>query len=58
MALIQPIAWELPYAAGATLKGKKKNLQERQVQGEEGAGLYRQEVGQGEDRVGDRHACI
>ena len=24
MALIQPIAWELPYAAGATLKGKKK----------------------------------
>ena len=29
MALIQPIAWELPYAAGATLKGKKKKICKR-----------------------------
>ena len=24
-ALIQPLAWELPYASGAALKSKKKN---------------------------------
>ena len=26
-ALIQPLAWELPYAAGSTLKRKEKKLQ-------------------------------
>ena len=25
-ALIRPLAWELPYATGAALKEKKKNL--------------------------------
>ena len=29
VALIQPLAWELPYAAGAALKRKKKKKKER-----------------------------
>ena len=28
-ALIQPLAWELPYAAGADIKAKKKEKQKR-----------------------------
>ena len=28
-ALIRPLAWELPYAAGAALKSKKKRKKER-----------------------------
>ena len=28
-ALIQPLAWELPYAAGATLKSKNKTKQNK-----------------------------
>ena len=30
VALIQPLAWELPYAAGVALKGPKKKKRERE----------------------------
>ena len=34
-ALIQPLAWELPYAAGAALKRKKKERERRKGRKEE-----------------------
>ena len=32
VALIQPLAWECPYAAGAALKGKKKKTKKTNKQ--------------------------
>ena len=31
VALIQPLAWEFPYAAGAALKRKKKKKEEEEL---------------------------
>ena len=31
-ALIQPLAWELPYASGVALKKQTKNIQNVQIQ--------------------------
>ena len=32
IALIRPLAWELPYAAGEALKGKKKKKKKKKVE--------------------------
>ena len=38
--LIQPLAWELPYAAGAALKSKKKKKKKKKGRGGEGGGGF------------------
>ena len=35
MALIQALAWELPYAAGVTIKKKQKQMQKKEEEEEE-----------------------
>ena len=44
-ALVQPLAWELPYAMDVALKGQKLKLKERYGKGESrGRGYEEEEV--------------